>query len=129
MISLTSPENLDYTFTDFGFAITNTPNTTGNPVKDGDIVTLANNTTGNSFSYNGTEYTIDILGFSQDSGQTFAYDFSSPEGKTAKAGLYGKISKTGGGGAQVPEPATILLLGSGLLGLFGYRKKFWKPKN
>ena len=34
-----------------------------------------------------------------------------------------------GGGAQVPEPATIFLLGSGLLGFFGYRKKFWKPKN
>jgi hypothetical protein len=41
----------------------------------------------------------------------------------------GKIGGGGGGGAQVPEPATIFLLGSGLLGLFGYRKKFWKRKN
>jgi len=33
-----------------------------------------------------------------------------------------------GGGAQVPEPATIFLLSSGLLGFFGYSKKFWKSK-
>ncbi len=39
-----------------------------------------------------------------------------------------KIIPVPSGGAQVPEPATILLLGSGLLGFFGYRKKFRKSK-
>lgn len=34
----------------------------------------------------------------------------------------------GSSGAQVPEPAIIFLLGSGFLGLFGFRKKFWKFK-
>lgn len=39
--------------------------------------------------------------------------------------LVGKISHTGevGGGTEVPEPATLILLGLGLLGIAGIRRK------
>jgi hypothetical protein len=41
--------------------------------------------------------------------------------------VFGEITAGGGGGGVIPEPATMLLLGSGLIGLAGYgRKKFFK---
>ncbi len=53
-------------------------------------------------------------------------DFAVVRFQGLTGGGSAKIYPTYGGGAQVPEPVTIFLLGSGLLGLFGYRKKFRK---
>ncbi len=39
--------------------------------------------------------------------------------------VFGEVTQ-GGGGGKVPEPATIILLGSGLLGLAGYARKRMK---
>lgn len=103
---------------DFGFKITNTFNTTGDPVLDGDIVTLQNFISETMFTYNEIEYTLELLGFSTDGGVSFSYDFSSPESSNAKAGIYAKITATNQS-APIPEPSTIILTGIGLLVLAG----------
>ena len=98
------------------FEITNTDNSTGDPVLDGDIVTSVGGNLSKRFDYAGVTYQFDIIGFSQDGGSTVTNNFSSPENSGTGAGLYAEIN-------PVPEPATMLLFFTGLAGLVGVNSR------
>ncbi|MGD1807873.1 choice-of-anchor K domain-containing protein [Dapis sp. BLCC M126] len=113
-LSFTNPfnsiENFNYTFN-----ILNTPNYTGNPVLDGDKLQFqANGLTSDSFNFDGVNYTVKLIGFSSDGGNTFLSEFNSPEQSTAEAMLYAEIIRADV--VDVPEPTAIF--GLGLLGVY-----------
>lgn len=121
LLTVTDPLQSANTYS-FDFSITNTPNTTRDPVLDGDIVTVAGAFSPTTFSFGGTTYTLQLLGFSNDAGGTIRTDFSSPEGSTAGADVYARITSRI---SPVPEPGTLPLCGIGLGGvaLFAGRRR------
>ena len=70
----------------------------------------------------GQTYYFNLVGFSQDGGQTTTSQFFSPEFRTTSAGLYGLLSSDP---APIPnpEPATLVLIGTGLAGAAAVRRR------
>lgn len=114
VLSLASPSPVTLSF-NFLFNILSTPNVTGNPVLDGDRLRFAMaGSTSQTLNYGGMAYTLELLGFSSDEGETILSEFNSPEDTTATASLYGKITGTELPKESVPEPMTFVGTGLGL---------------
>jgi PEP-CTERM motif len=104
----------------FGFTVDETPNVGPvgacpypSTVPCSDKITFTNIDTTNSFSLGGNPYTMILVGFSTDGGVTVTNSFISNENATNSAHLYAEFVAP----FVVPEPATLLVLGAGLLGL------------
>ena len=110
-LSFTNPlvgdEQFQYTFN-----YKQTPNIHNNPVLDADILKFpTNGFTSDTFNFDGVDYTLMLMGFSSDGGNTFVSEFDSPEESIAEAMLYAQIRAK-----SIPEPTTIA--GLGLVGVY-----------
>lgn len=107
----------------YQFLIDETPNTPPcaypSTTPCADRITFNNLTTSSSFMIGGVPYTIELLGFSNDGGQTISSSFISQEGGSNSIQLYARITTP----TSVPEPASLAILGAGLLGLAAARKR------
>ncbi len=112
----------------FNLGLINTSNTS-DANSSADIVNFDNSVPTNLFNYEGTDFTLEFLGFGTLNGGGFTVEdsFRVLENDSATVDLVGRITSTPDTSvlppSAVPVPAAVWLFGSGILGLIGMRKK------
>ena len=104
----------------FSFLHNETPNSCYGASCANDIVSFDNLVSSDTFSVNGTDYTLDLLGFMQNG--VLTEFFSTVEHKVNTAELIATFSAVTPK-VSVPEPGTLLLFGAALAGLGFARRR------
>ncbi|NJK27665.1 MAG: hypothetical protein HC925_02735 [Coleofasciculaceae cyanobacterium SM2_3_26] len=121
-ITFVSPFATDETFS-YTFNILNTTNT-DDPIASADRLRFsAAGLTEDTFTFDGVEYTINLVGFSTDGGTSLVSEFNSPEGSTAQATLFAQITAAPlpPTPENIPEPG--MLAGLALCGLYAASRR------
>ncbi|KAF3883799.1 MULTISPECIES: choice-of-anchor K domain-containing protein [Nostocales] len=100
----------------------------GDREKDADSVVVKNTFSDRSFSFGGNDYLLELIGFSQDGGNTTVKKFRVYEDDEITAGIYARITRITPP-KTVPEPASLAGLSVLSIYLLSRKNKILRNKN
>jgi hypothetical protein len=100
----------------------------GDPEKDADSVIVKNTFSDRSFSFGGDDYLLELIGFSQDGGNTAVRKFRVYENQNTTAGVYARITRITPP-RKVPDPTSLAGLSIISIYLLSRKSKILRNKN